>query len=335
MKENLKKRFYFKVVASWAAALALIFAVTLLPVKAEAGMKSPPPEKIKTIIIGDRVVDIAFNLGVIPEAMSVRGSLWPMAKRLKTASQMLGCPRCVSIKKQVVPNACKKMGISRIIVEKSDPFCLYMPKVKPENIVPIMEKQGVKIEFVDFSAGLEQAVLKVGRLVGREAKAEVVIERYKKDLAAAKTKLPARKLGNKVIILSGTYQPSTGKCLLRVEAPGGYSDRFLLGPLGCVNVGDCFMPAGGKTEKGHYLVRKTRKGMDLAPIIKANPDVIVMTGDAFAVQKTIRTYSKEHPEIMKVKAVKEMALYNLPFYADSGVLEYPVVLLKWIKAFAG
>jgi len=95
------------------------------------------------------------------------------------------------------------------------------------------------------------------------------------------------------------------------------------------------MPAGGKTEKGHYLVRKTRKGMDLAPIIKANPDVIVMTGDAFAVQKTIRTYSKEHPEIMKVKAVKEMALYNLPFYADSGVLEYPVVLLKWIKAFAG
>lgn len=318
-----------------AAVMLTIFAMAFQPGEAKAGMKSPPPEKIKVIIIGDRVVDIAYNLGVLPEAMSVRGSLWSMAKQLKTVSQILGCPNCTIVKKkETIPNALTQRGIKRVIVEKSDVFCLYKPKIKLENIAVIMAGMDVKIEYVDFSQGLESAVRQTAKLLDRESKADKVIEKYKKKLARVKAKLPKEKLGKKVIIFSGTYQPSTGKSTLRVEAPYGYADHFLLDPLGCLNVGDSFKPADGKANKGHYPVRKKKNGMVLDPVIKANPDVIVMTGDALAVQRAFADYLTANPAFAQVKAIRNMAVYALPAYVDSSVLEYPDILKKWAVALA-
>ena len=127
-------------------------AALVLPGQVQAAPKVKPPQKIPAIIVGDRVVDIAFNLGVMPAAMSVRGSLWPMAGKLKQISQILGCPRCVTVKdKKAVPRALDKMKLKRVIIEKSPQFCLYMPKVKPENVVPLLEGREVTIEYVDFS----------------------------------------------------------------------------------------------------------------------------------------------------------------------------------------
>jgi hypothetical protein len=339
MEELMKRTQRIQATKSQRAALTaatffIIFMLLFQAGGAIAGMKSPPPEKIKAIIIGDRVVDIAYNLGVLPEAMSVRGGLWPMARKLKTASQILGCPRCIVMKKQTVPKACKKFGVTRLIIEKSDPYCLYKPKVKPENIVPIMAGKEVTIEYVDFANGLDQAVRQTARLVGRESKAEKVIEKYRRELAAARAKLPAHKSGKGVIIFSGTYQPSTGKSMLRVEAPGGYADRFLLEPLGCVNVGNCFKPSNGKAQKGHYPVRKKKGGMVLDPVISSNPDIIVMTGDAFAVQKAFADYQAGNPALAQIKAIRTLSLYALPAYVDSGVLEYPATLTKWATALS-
>lgn len=317
----------------WAAVMLAVFAVTFYPGRAKAGMKSPPPEKIKAIIIGDRVVDVAYNLGVLPEAMSVRGSLWPMAAKIKTATQILGCPKCVITKKKdTVPNALKKRGIKRVIVEKNNHYCLYEPNLSPEKIVPLIKGLDVTIEYVDFNHGLESAVRQTAKLLDREAKADAVIKKYKKQSAAVKAKLPAEKLGKKVVIFSGTYQPSSGKLILRVEAPGGYCDRFFLEPLGCVNVGDSFKPANGKVSKGHYPVRKKKGGMVLDPLVKANPDVIVITGDAFAVQKALADYRAGHPDCAKINAIRDMAVYALPAYVDSSVLEYPKILRKWTVA---
>ena len=335
MKTNAAKQNYFSKLTVWAAVMLAVFAMTFHPLEAKAGMKSPPPEIIKVIIIGDRVVDIAYNLGVLPEAMSVRGSLWPLARQLKTASQILGCPNCTTIKKkETIPNALTKRNIKRVIVEKSELFCIYKPKVNPENIVAILAGMDVKIEYVDFSQGLESAVRQTAKLMDRESKADKVIGKYKKQLAKVKAKLPKEKSGKKVIIFNGTYQPSTGKSTLRVEAPAGYADRFLLDPLGCVNVGDSFKPADGKANKGHYPVRKKRNGMVLDPVIKANPDVIVMTGDALAVQRAFADYLTVNPAFAQVKAVQNMAVYALPAYVDSSVLEYPGILKKWAVALA-
>lgn len=84
--------------------LVLLFSQTT-----EARKKAP--ERIKAIMIGDRLVDVAFNLGILPEAMSVRCSMWPMCKELLNASQVVGCPSCIVNKNpDIVPDTAKKRG---------------------------------------------------------------------------------------------------------------------------------------------------------------------------------------------------------------------------------
>jgi ABC-type Fe3+-hydroxamate transport system substrate-binding protein len=300
---------------------------------AAAEMRSVPPERIDAIVIGDRVVDIAYHLGVLPKAMSVRGSLWPMAKQIKTASQILGCPVYTTVKKKnTIPDALDNLGLKWVIVERHPRFCLYKPKAKPENIAAILGGRGVSIDYVDFSNGLAEAVRQTARLVGREERAHTVIADYEKALAAAKASLPVNGSGKKVIIFNGTFQASSGKSMLRVEAPGGYSDRYLLEPLGCVNVGDCFKPEKGQPSKGHYPVRKRKSGLVLAPLLTANPDAIVLLGDPFAVQRVFADYGAAHPEFTQLKAIRAGAVYALPAYVDSSVLEYPAILKKWTVA---
>ena len=60
------------------------------------------PEKMPVIMLGDRLVDVAHSMGVVPEAMSVRCSLWPMCSGLQNAVQVLGCPSCL-VKKKAAP----------------------------------------------------------------------------------------------------------------------------------------------------------------------------------------------------------------------------------------
>ncbi len=316
----------------WLIAAVLFVSVSLIALDGIAGMKTPPPQKIDAIIVGDRVVDIAYNLGVMPQAMSVRGSQWGMAKKLRLSSQILGCPMFTTVKKkETIPAALKKFGINRVIAEKGSTFCLYKPQVKPESIAEILKGTDTIVEFVDFTDGLESAVRQVAKLVGREDKVDAVLENYQASLAKAEKQVP-KDVGKKVIIFNGTYQRDTGKPALRVEAPGLYSDRFFLDRMGCINVGDAFKPENGKMAKGYYPVKKKKGGMKLEPLLEANPDVIIMTGSAYAVQKVLADYMKANPALAEVSALKNQAIYHLPLYVDSSVLEFPQILLQWAKA---
>ncbi len=313
-------------------ALAVLFFLGLQALNAGAGMRTPPPEKIDAIMIGDRVVDIAYHLGVLPRAMSVRGSLWEKAKALKIGSQILGCPMYTTVKKkETIPNALKKFGIKRVIVEKSDQFCLYKKKVKPASIAAILKGTDTTIEYVDFSEGLDAAVRQVAKLVGKEDRVDALLKQYHADLAKAR-KMVAKNLGKKVLILNGTYQKDTGKTAIRVEAPGLYSDRFFLEPMGCTNVGDAFKPASGKMEKGYYAVSKKKGRIVLDPLVKANPDIIVLTGNSYAVEKNLSACLKTNPALVNVEAIKNLAVYHLPLYVDSSVLEFPHILMQWAVA---
>ena len=301
--------------------LVLLFFQT-----AEAKPKESP-EKINAIMVGDRLVDVSFNLGVLPEAMSVRCSMWPMCKQFLNASQVLGCPKCIVDRiPNIVPDTARKRGIKRIIIEKHPSFCIYRPRVKPANVVPLLEGKGLTIEYVDFSQGLESAIRQTARLLGRQSRADALIDHYNEALAKAKNALPVEKLGEKVVIINGTYQSATGKTFLRVEMPGGYSDRFLLDPLGCINIGDILKSPNKKADKGHFSIRK------LDALAKAKPDVIVMTGNAFAVQKALAAAVKKDPAMANVPAIKDLAIYSLPFYGDSSVIEYPAILRQWTNA---
>ena len=49
--------------------------------------------------------------------------------------------------------------------------------------------------------------------------------------------------------------------------------------MGFINVGNEFMPENGKAAKGHYPVKGRKDGFVLDPLITANPDIIVITGN--------------------------------------------------------
>lgn len=303
------------------AALLLVSSVFAAPPKT--------PERIKAVMVGDRLVDVALALGVIPEGASAR-SMWPAAKCLKYGVQLLGCPRCVTVKKpETVKRFMRQRGITRLMVEKSPQFCLYMKKVNPMNVVGVVKDvPGLTVEYVDFSQGVAKAVLEAGKLLGREEKAQKIAASYEQKMGRIASTAPVAK-GKRVLILKGTYFPKTGKAFVQAEAPDGYSDRFLLAPLGCVNaVGDMVAP-DAKATKGYVSVGR------LGGLAKAAPDVIVMTGDAYPVQAALKKALDRDPSLAEVPALKNAAVFSLPLYLDSGVLEYPNIFKQWREALAG
>lgn len=285
------------------------------------------PERIKAVFIGDRLVDIAYNLGFVAEGMSLRCSLWPDCKVLRTASQVLGCPRCI-VKKtpKALPSFMRDRGITRLIVEQTPQFCIYAPDVTPADAVALVKDLDADVQYVDFSRGLPEAIRRVAELLDVPQRGEELAARYEKAYGDAVRAIPQGGLGRRVVILNGTFQPSTGKTFLRVEAPGGYSDQYILAPLGCENVGADLYKPGATVSKGHVLVRS------LAGLARARPDAIVMTGDPLGVQQALSRALAEHPELAEVPAVQGLALYTLPPYTDSGVIEYPDVFMRWLRA---
>jgi Periplasmic binding protein len=300
---------------------------TTLP--AQAGKKGNPPlKKIDALIIGERVLDIAYNLGYAPRAIVARYSLWDMGSKFEPVSARLGCPVKVCKKApETVPKALEKMKIKRIIIEKSPEYCIYK-NITPECVLKhIKNQKDLIIEYVDFSKGLESAVQQTSKLLGCNEKADKIMAKYQKNMAVAQKNLAKVTPGKKVVLLSGTFQRDTGKTFLRVEAAGGYSDKYMLGPLKAANVGDSLKTGSAKNNKGHFSIRS------LKGLAKVNPDIIVLLGDAAAVQKALSKATQKNPKLANVTALKNNAVYALPFYADCGVLEYPVKLNKWACIF--
>ncbi len=51
------------------------------------------------------------------------------------------------------------------------------------------------------------------------------------------------------------------------------------------------------------------KSLLLEPLLKANPDLIVITGNAYAVQKVLADYLRINPALGNITAIKQGALF--------------------------
>ncbi len=318
-------------IASLAMTLMLMM-LTLVRADISRAESSSAPDRVDAIMIGDRLVDVAYNLGVLPKAMAVRATFWPLTETFRGGSEILGCPSRVIKKPQTLSDAAKRLSVTRIIIEKNAAFCAYMPSVSPEKAVPLLEGKGLTVEFVDFNHGLESAVLQTAKLFGREDRVDAVLEGYSSALAAAKDKAKTVKPGKKVLILSGIQQKDTGKVTIQVEAPGGYTDRFILSMMGATNVGESFAANNATASKGYFTAPKRKHGVYLDPMLGNAPDVIAIFGNAYAVQKALAAAVRQNPALTKVPAIKNHAVFALPQYVDSGVLEYPRSLFLWADA---
>lgn len=314
-----KVRILLTVATLSCLALIMTFAVA-------SASPAKVPEKIKAVMVGDRLVDVCLQLGVVPEGMAVRLSMWPdKAPALRLATQVLGCPNRVTVKyPETIANFMKEKGIKRLILEKSNKFCLYKKKVNPVSVADLVKDvPGVTIEYVDFTKGVPSAIAEAAALLGKVEKGEEVAAAYAASMAKVEKELPKPGLGRRVLILNGNYSKATGKCFVRYEAPGGYSDQYILGPLGCTNVAASIMTDTMKVSKGHVSAGRM-KGIE-----KANPDVIVITGNPFAVQKALQKAMKKNPAVADMPAIRNGEVYALPFYGDSSVLEYPTIFKQW------
>ena len=305
-----------------------IFCLTLAFCAAFALVTSPAIakkynkiEKQNIVIIGDRVVDIAYNLGVLPVGISARCSLWEMCGMIKVIAQPVGCPGCLSKGKTGnLTKLIKAKKIKQVIIEKSQPFCILQPDANPLDPVDHLKKLGMDVQYVDFSKGVVSAIEQTASLLGKKKAGKALARNYEKAVAKLKKQLSGAKLGKRVVVLKGVYQAATGKSFLQVEAPGGYSDKFILEPLGCQNVGAALVPRGKKPNKGHWTIRKLKK------LVAAKPDVIVITGDSTAVQKALVAAMADNPGLCKIPA------FSLPAYIDSSIIERPQIVGKWFWA---
>jgi ABC-type Fe3+-hydroxamate transport system substrate-binding protein len=314
---SLKKASFIRI-SYLTLALCAVFALAAVSANAAKYNKI---EKQNIVIIGDRVVDIAYNLGVLPVGMSVRCSLWDLCGKIKTIAQPVGCPGCLSKGKTGnLTKLIKAQKIKRVIIEKSQPFCILQPEADPLNMVDYSKKLGMDVQYVDFSKGVVSAIEQTAALLGKEKAGKALCDKYEKDVAKLKKQTSGVKLGKRVVILNGVYQAATGKSFIQVEAPGGYSDKFILEPLGCQNVGAALVTPGRKSNKGCWTIRKLKKLAD------AKPDAIVITGDSTAVQKAWAAAMAENPGLSKTP------VFSLPRYIDSSVVERPQIVAKWLWA---
>ncbi len=321
----LRKMFNRFKTAAVIAGAAVLTAVSC-PHNATAA-EVTVPEKIPVIMIGDRLVDVAHSMGVVPEAMSVRCSLWPMCSGLQTAVQALGCPSCLGSKKAApMLEYIEKHGKKTVLIEKSSSFCTYTPEVDLEKIETLLKDKGLDIKYVDFTKGLETAVKQTAELIGYPEKADKVIADYKENMNKTNERIQGKKFPSTAVILKGTYQADTGKSFVQIEVPGGYADRFILDKLGIKNTGDKMVPSNKKPSKGHITVRK------LDNLADAAPEAIIMTGDIASVQKLVLKAVEKNSALKNVPAVKNMKMYGLTGYIDASVMEYPMILRKWADA---
>ena len=306
--------------ATFSLAIAVLAALVMQSGSAEA-RSYREFETRNIVIIGDRALDIAYNLGVVPAGISARCSMWPLCDRIRVVSQPLKCPGCLSSgKTEKLVKFIKSKGVKLALVEKSKPFCILQSEADPMSVLPLLEKLGVEAKVVDFSQGLISAINQTANVLGKQDVGKILVAKYEKAVKKLDKKISGQKLGKRVVILYGVYQAETGKTFLRVEAPGGYTDKYLLEPLGCTNVGDALVHAGKKASKGFWTIRK------LKGLAKAKPDVIAITGDSAAVQRALAK------EMANNSALAAVPAYSLPTYIDSSVIERPQILSKWFWA---
>jgi hypothetical protein len=319
----------------WTFSVLLAFALmTASGLAAGAQLGKAPPERAPVIMVGDRLVNVAYHLGVVPEAMSIRGDLWPSGVALaKATSTLLGCPFCiVNRTPDIVPATLRQKQIDTVLVEKSVPFDLTKPQRDPMDLPPFLEEKGVlaelgtKIVVIDFTAGLDAAIRQIGDVLDRKDQAEALIANRAQRMVEVTAALPSLGERPRVLVLDGTSQAGTGKTFVRIHLPGGYIDDFLLAPLGAENVGTALTSGG---ENGFAALPR------LDGLGKAAPDLIVMTGDADAVQRKLFEALARNPDLVQaVPAIAHQAILALPAYYDSEVITYPDVLERWGAAFA-
>ncbi|MBI9090088.1 MAG: ABC transporter substrate-binding protein [Desulfobacterium sp.] len=291
---------------------------------------STPMAQKDVVIIGERTVATALRLNILPAAWVGRKTLWEGAGAAKAGAQFLSCPNgFAGPKKTKVKKALEQYKGMPVLLSKAATTCLYKPEITPAVLEKQLNAWDITPVVIDFTKGIDQAVKTLGDYFNCQEKATAELAAYHKQMDRAQTLAAKVRPGIKVAVISGTFQAATGKSFLRLEAPGGYTDTYILKMLKARNLAHAVITPRDKISKGHLTIREIDK------ILAATPDVIVITGDSLAVQVAISRAVAKNPALSNTPALKNQAVFSLPFYSDADPLSYPQVLMEWVTALGG
>jgi len=309
----------FKALIRLTVVLISIGFLHGLSTEALAIKKSNPGcETVNAIFISDKITEIAYRLGVVPVACCAR-CCWPMVNKELSTVKRLGCYRCASV--ESVLKTAEEHKVKLVLVEPGCPSIFKKGWDWNKKFGEPLKEKGYNVQLIDFSKGVPQAIVDIGKLLGKEDTAGKLANDYTEHLKSTRSKIPSPKKNKKILVLKGS-----GRRGIQVEAPGGYTDQFLLEPLGCVNVGNVLKGNNTQVKIGYFNLENWQA------IARANPDIIVKCGNPYPVERGFAKALKKYPELSSVPAIKNHAVYTLPGYIDSSVTRYPMVLSTWIDA---
>jgi len=74
------------------AVASIFLGLSVLQADIVMAERNPAPDHAEVIMIGDRLVDVAYNLGVLPKAMAVRATFWPLTETFRGGLRDPGLP---------------------------------------------------------------------------------------------------------------------------------------------------------------------------------------------------------------------------------------------------
>jgi ABC-type Fe3+-hydroxamate transport system substrate-binding protein len=310
----IKKSFCSKALWYLVIALGVIVFFSTSPEAQTKTGSTPGRETVNVIFISDKITDIAYHLGVVPVAYCGSCS-WPMAQKELSTVAGLGCYRCATVD-SVIKKA-DQHNVRMILIEDGRISKFKNHNWKDKYFEPL-KKHGYEVYTISFSKGVPQAILEIGKLLHRQEKAGELAETYTRVLGKTMKAIPASGSGKKILILQGV-----GRRGIRVESPDGYAEQYLIGPLGCINVGNLAKGQDAEVDKGYFILDNWHA------IAKADPDIIVKYGNVCTVEKGLVRALKKYPGLSDVTAIKNHAVYTVPSYMGSSVIEYPQILRAW------
>jgi ABC-type Fe3+-hydroxamate transport system substrate-binding protein len=303
----------------------LLFFI-FLPFQVYSGCFSTAYKVEKVYVAGERIVSVMYHLGIVPEYWSGRKADWNKAEYIEAGSNFRGCVKgLVGPKKGIAKKFVQSLKDYPVLVEAVETPDLFIPSLTPEKISSTIQEFGKKPLVIDFTKGIDHAVMETGKYFGLEDKAKSKILFYKKSLKRAMKQIEQAPKNKKVVVFSGIYQDDTGKAFVRAELSNGYSDKYILSLADAKNCNSNFFTKEEiKDASGGYIIVRKKK---IREILLSKPDLVIATGDSFAVENEIykALSSKEQKQI-------NLKIFSLPSYKDADPLAYPSVIMKWASA---
>ncbi|MDY0164226.1 hypothetical protein [Desulfobotulus sp.] len=273
------------------------------------------------ILIGDKLSDVARHLGILGRGMVT--SQIPQIERIFPGIPQLECTRCImGDKRRVLYTAAKRMGVNWIVLEKDGPDGPGWSGMNPASMEEELRQEGYRVDVVDFTQGLEKAVMDAGRIFEREKEGARLIKGYGEKMAGLAETMP-RNLGLKVAVFLGMVHPETGQHYLVAEGPDTFCCQHLLRPMGCEEVGGSLVSGEGPEVLQSLLALKD-----------VRPDVLVFTGDAQVGLGLLHGELAGDRALLEVPALRDLALFALPHVSGGEPMDYPARMQQWIMAFS-